>query len=165
MGFMVIGLVVFANSMDAFAAGIAIHVVPDKSTIVQIVNFILLIVILNIVLYRPIRNIIAERKKKISDMEDGIADSDKSAMEKDEEYKSGIKSARVKGASEKDALIEEASSEEKRIIDEINKKAQSNLAEMKEKIARDAEGVRDSLQKEIDSFAESIGQKVLGRAI
>ncbi len=161
----VIGLVIFAGAMDAFASGIQIHVVPDKSTIVQVVNFILLIVILNAILYKPIRKIIADRKEKISDLEKGIEGSNQSVLEKDDAYKEGIKEARTKGLAEKDARVEEATIEEKKIIEEINKKAQSNLSEMREKIVKDVAGVKDTLQKEIDTFAENIGQKILGRAI
>jgi F-type H+-transporting ATPase subunit b len=36
---------------------------------------------------------------------------------------------------------------------------------MREKIAKDAEDVRTSLQKEIDAFANAIGEKILGRAV
>jgi hypothetical protein len=36
---------------------------------------------------------------------------------------------------------------------------------MKDKIAKDVDVVKASLEKEVDSFAEAIGRKILGRAI
>jgi F-type H+-transporting ATPase subunit b len=36
---------------------------------------------------------------------------------------------------------------------------------VREKIAKDVEVVRASLQKEIDTFANAIGEKILGRAV
>ena len=41
----------------------------------------------------------------------------------------------------------------------------SELAEVKDQIGKDTEAVRAALQKEVDAFAESIGNKILGRAV
>jgi F-type H+-transporting ATPase subunit b len=62
-------------------------------------------------------------------------------------------------------LVQTAAEEEKAIIEKINQKAQAELVEMREKIAKDAETVRATLQKEIDVFADAIGEKILGRAV
>ena len=77
----------------------------------------------------------------------------------------GIKEARAKGLKEKEALVEEASDAEKQIVADLNKKAQAELAEIHGKIAEDVEKAKKSLQKEIASFANEIGQKILGRAV
>jgi F-type H+-transporting ATPase subunit b len=61
--------------------------------------------------------------------------------------------------------LKEAAEEEKEIIEQINKKAQANLAEVREKVAKDAQNVRASLYKEIDTFANAISEKILGRAV
>ena len=137
----------------------------DKSLFVQIVNFIFLILVLNSVLYKPIRKILLQRKGKLNNLEQNIDIFDKDAQEKDESYLSGIKEARLKGVGEKEALLQSASSEERAIIDKINANVQKDLEVVREKIARDAESVKVSLQKEIDVFAEAIKQKILGRAV
>ncbi len=136
----------------------------DYSVIVQIINFILLVWLMNIVLYKPIRSILAQRKRNISAFEQGIRSSEESVIEKEEAFTSGIREARAKGLLIKDTLLDEASSEERRVIDEISKKAQANLAEVREKIAADASVVKESLQKEVDVFATQISEKILGRA-
>lgn len=137
----------------------------DGSLFIQIANFLLLIWVLNLVCFKPIRNVLIKRKEKVSGLEVAIDDTSKEATEKEQAFAEGIKQARSKGMKEKDALIQEASQEEKKIIAEINKKAQANLAEVRRKISKEAEEVRASLQKEIDSYATAIGQKILGRAI
>ena len=91
--------------------------------------------------------------------------SNKNALEKDESYKSGIKEARVNGFKEKEALMTAAADEEKEIIANLNKKAAADLAEVREKIKQDVEDVRASLQQEVDTFANAIGEKILGRAV
>ena len=148
----------------AFGAG-GITVIPDWTLWVQIANFLLIVFVLNIVLFRPIRNILIQRKEKINSLEQNIENSDKEAKEKNEAFDSGIRDARANGLNEKNILLNEAAEKEKEIIDEINQKAQADLAKVREKIAKDAEAVRASLQKEIDTFASAIGEKILGRAL
>lgn len=136
----------------------------DASVFVQIVNFIFLVFVLNIVLYKPIRKVLIQRNEKITGLEQGIDGADRDAKEKDDAFMSGVKDARANGLKEKEILLQEASGEEKKILEKINKKAQANLAEVREKIAKDAESVGKSLHQELDVFANEIGQKILGRA-
>ena len=136
----------------------------DGSLFIQIVNFIFLIWILNVVLYKPIRKVLIQRKEKITGFEQSIDTTEKDVKERDDAFKDGIKDARVKGLNEKGVLLQEAGDEEKKIIEEINKRAQANLAEVRKKVAKDVHVASDSLQQELDSFANSIGEKILGRA-
>lgn len=137
----------------------------DGSVVIQIVNFILLIWIMNTVLYRPIRNMLLKRKEKVDGLANAIDMCDTGVREKDEAYLAGIRAARAKGLKEKEALTQAAEDEEKKIIAKINEKAQADLAKAKEKIAKDADAVRVSLLREVDLFATQIGEKILGRAV
>ncbi len=137
----------------------------DWSVFVQIINFLFLIWALNLILYKPIRQILARRKEKIAGMEESIEGANSDAEQRGEAFKTGVKEARVKGLTEKEAIVQSAADDEKKIIEEINKKSQANLAEIKEKIAKDVAEVKASLQQEIDVFAEAIGQKILGRVV
>lgn len=136
----------------------------DVSVFVQIVNFIFLILVLNVVLYKPVRKILLQRKEKINGLEQSVETFTKDAQGKDESYIGGIKEARSKGLKEKENLLQSASEEEKVIIDKINEKAKADLEAVREQITKDTGHVSVSLQKEIDSFAEAIRQKILGRA-
>lgn len=137
----------------------------DVSLIIQIVNFILLIWLLNILLYKPIRRIVLERKNKFTGIERAINTLNGSARDAENAYALGVRDARAKGIKEKDSFLSAAAEEEKEIIDKINKTAQENLAEVRKKIAKDAESVRVSLQKELTTFTDAIGKKILGRAV
>jgi F-type H+-transporting ATPase subunit b len=147
------------------SGGGGVTVIPDGSTLIQIVNFVFLIWVLNMLLYRPIRKILAQRKEKIDGLELSIETSDKDALEKNEAFAVGIKEARARGLKEKETLVQQATEEEKSILDELNRKAQGELADIRAKIKNDAEVVRESLQKEVDTFADQICQKILGRTV
>ena len=147
------------------SGGGGVTVIPDGSVLIQIVNFVFLIWALNMLLYRPIRKILAQRKEKIGGLELSIETSNKDAQEKDQAFAEGIKEARAKGLRERESLVQQATDEEKSIVAEINRKAQAELAEVRTKIKNDAQAVKESLQKEVDNFADQICQKILGRTV
>ena len=153
------------GSSGESGGGGGVTVTPDSSALIQIINFVFLIWILNILLYKPIRKILAQRKEKVDGLQRAIETSDKEAMAKDEAFSAGLKEARANGFKQKEALMQQATEEEKKILAEINSKAQAELTEIRMKIKDEAEVARQSLQKEVDSFADQICQKILGRAV
>jgi len=141
-----------------------ITVIPDISLVYQMINFLVLLFVLNLVLYKPIRNVLLERKAKIQDMQNGAEKATSDLVAGEDAYKNGLKHARSEGLKEKEAFIEEASKEETEIIDKINKKAQANLAEIKQQVAEQTEQARKALEGEVEAYANAIGEKILGRA-
>jgi F-type H+-transporting ATPase subunit b len=141
-----------------------ITVIPDISLVYQMINFLVLLFVLNLVLYKPIRNVLLERKAKIEGMQIGAEKAASDLVAGEDAYKDGLKQARSEGLKEKETFIEEASKEEKEIIDRINKKAQANLAQIKTQVADETAQARKVLEDEVEAYAKAIGEKILGRA-
>ena len=141
-----------------------ITVIPDISLVYQMINFLVLLFVLNLVLYKPIRNVLLARKAKIEGMQNGAEKAQSDLVAGEDAYNSGLKQARSKGLKSKEAFIEEASKEEKEIIDRINKKAQANLADIKKQVAQETAQARKALEAEVEVYAKAIGEKILGRA-
>ena len=137
----------------------------DYTFFIQMANFIALIFILNAILYKPIRKILIERKKKIQGYEEGIEGLQRDASEKEETFQAKIGEAKTKGFQEKEALKQTGQEEEKRLISEINQKAQAELEAVRAQIAKDAEVARRGLQRDIKVFSAAIAEKILGRAV
>ncbi len=137
----------------------------DVSVIVQIINFIFLIWILNIILYRPIRRVLIQRREKIAGLEQGIETAMADATDKQDAFSEGIKAARLDGQKQKDAMVNEASAEEKEIVERINEKAKAELVAAKNKVAEEIGTAQKALQAEVDTFADAICEKILGRTV
>ena len=135
----------------------------NGTILIQIVNFLILIFVLNIVLYKPIRSILKQRKEKMQGLESSVQSTGQQAEARNQAYSDGIKEARLKGQKEKEVLMKAAAGEEQAMVAKINAKAQQDLAAVKEKITKDTDAVRNALEKEIDAFASAITQKILGR--
>jgi F-type H+-transporting ATPase subunit b len=141
-----------------------ITVIPDISLVYQMINFLVLLFMLNLVLYKPIRKVLLERKAKVESLEDGVERASADLDSQKDSYKSGLKEARSKGLKEKETFVAAASKEELEIIDQINKKAQANFAQIKEQVASETEQARKALEGEVEAYAKAIGEKILGRA-
>lgn len=140
-------------------------VIPDWTLFLQMGNFILLIFVLNAILYKPIRQILIERKKKIQGYKEGIETLQQDASESEKSFQANISEARQQGVREKEALKQTGQEEEKQITDEINRKAQAELEAVRAQIVKDAENARRGLEKEIEVFSGTIVEKILGRAV
>jgi len=96
----------FGSSGESGGGGVT--VTPDGSILIQIANFIFTIWMLNLLLYKPIRKILTQRKEKVAGLELSIETSTKHAREKDEAFVAGVKEARSRGVEKKNALVQEA---------------------------------------------------------
>ncbi len=132
---------------------------------VQMANFILLILILNGILYKPIRNILIERKKKIQGAEQAIEVLQGNAAESEQTFQTKIGEAKTEGFQEKEALKQAGQEEERQLVDEISQKAQADLEAIRAQIAKDSESARAKLRGEIETFSAAIAEKILGRAV
>lgn len=161
------GISILLPAYPALAAGEGggVTVVPDWSFTLQIANFLFLIFALNILLYRPIRRILKERRDKFKGMEAAIQHAAQTVQEKEAAFAKAIRDARARGLKEKEGLVQQAEAEERKLIESINVKAQADLTEIRQKIKGDAERARQSLQQEVGRFANEIARKILGRAV
>jgi F-type H+-transporting ATPase subunit b len=130
---------------------------------IQIINFIVLIFALNIVLYKPIRKILRERKTKVEGLTQGIESANQQAEEQDQAFSQGMRDARTQGQKEKEAMIQGASREEREIVGKIMDQARDDLAAVKSKITKEVDAVKTALEGDVDAFADAITQKILGR--
>jgi F-type H+-transporting ATPase subunit b len=140
-------------------------IIPDWTLILQIINFLALVFILNAVCYKPIRNILIERQKKIQGFEQDIDGLNQEATDSDQSFQTKIGEAKVKGFQQQEALKESAEEEEKKLIEEIHQTAQADLDAVRAQIAKDAESARASLQTQAQAFSAQIAEKILGRAV
>jgi F-type H+-transporting ATPase subunit b len=130
----------------------------------QIANFLILIIALNIVCYKPIRKILLERRAKVEGLAKGIESATSESDDKDKAFGIGLREARTRGQKEKEALLQAAGEEEQVIVGKIMDKAREDLATVKAQIAKETDEVKAALEKEVDTFADAITQKILGRA-
>ncbi|AMV73966.1 ATP synthase F0 subunit B [Desulfuromonas carbonis] len=137
----------------------------DWTILLQFFNFVVLMFVLNIILYRPLRAILAKRREAI---EGNHAKAKELAGQIDAKmaaYQEQLQEAKLKGAQEKAQLKKQAAGQEAKILGAAHEEANAHLQQIKGQVATEAAAARSALKKETDSLAGMIAGKVLGRAL
>jgi F-type H+-transporting ATPase subunit b len=124
--------------------------------IIVILNFVLLLIVLNKLLYKPIKHFLTERQKKIAEDIDAAKASKEEAKklleQKENELKTSTEEIRkLKNAALKDAemkaqdILKNAKNMEKKILQET----ESQLEHEKQKVMHDIEGELSQLVAEL----------------
>ena len=137
----------------------------DLTMPIQIANILILIVIMNIVLYKPIRTILIEREKRISGLEKDVEEFDKNAKLRLEEFDNKLNDARGKAKNELDNVRGEAQAAGAEKLAEIRKEADGKKAESLAQIQSQINTASDELKGQVDGFASEMAAKILGRAL
>jgi F-type H+-transporting ATPase subunit b len=137
----------------------------DGTLILQIANFLVLLVVMNIVLYKPIRGILAKRdeemasRQKMIDGYQGRVEDNEAAIE------NGMVSARKEGYQEKEALKAQGQEEEKGVLQEAGAAVERKLTAAKQEIETKITAARETLESEISGFSNELAEKILGRSV
>jgi F-type H+-transporting ATPase subunit b len=137
----------------------------DWTLFLQFANFMILLAVLNVLLFRPLRNVLAARKATIDGDLAKARSLDEQIQAQVAEYEAKLQEARQRGSQERLALRQAALSEEAGQLGAANEKASRRLQELKEQIAGEAESARQGLRSETQALAREIAGKVLGRSL
>jgi len=131
----------------------------------QIFNFLLLLYILNTVLYRPLRAVIAKRKEKIEGDHGQARGLQQQIDEKMASYQERLQAARVKGNEERAILRAAAGKEEAEILGAARLVATEKLQQLKARVATEADAARTALRSDVAALATQVASRILGRAL
>ncbi len=131
----------------------------------QFVNFVVLMLVLNFILYRPLRDMLNRRKETIDGSLQAAKDLEGQVDEKMSRYQQQLQEAKLKASQDRAVLRQEAAKEEAAILAKAQGKAADELKVIKNRVAAEAEEARKVLGKETKALAAGIASKVLGREV
>jgi len=137
----------------------------DYTILVQMVNFIILIFILNALLYKPILGIIDKRKQKMDESDSEIKRMNQTVEQKMAEYEEKVRLAKVDAMEQKNAIVKEGSDVAKGIIDAVRGEIPAMMEQFHAKMGKEVEEARAILHSQSQKISLDIAEKVLGRSI
>jgi len=137
----------------------------DWTLYAQIINFLLLVFLLNVVLFRPIRNALKDRQAKLLAQETEINVLTDKGRSLEDEIKEELAAARRDGAGARESLKQEGVQAEATLLEEVKRQAELEWATVEKKIKADMAKARKSLQTQAQSFAQLLATKILGREL
>ncbi|QXE90140.1 MULTISPECIES: F0F1 ATP synthase subunit B family protein [Geomonas] len=137
----------------------------DIAFVFQLVNFLVLVLLLNVFLYKPIRKQLADRAAQVNGAKQKSAEVDREVQEKLASYEARMREIRAGAADERGALKKEAQQQEAAILDKARAEATESLSAIKAKVAQEAEEARRMLTASAETLSSEICEKVLGRSL
>lgn len=137
----------------------------NSTLLIQLANFIVLLIALNFILYRPLRKIMLEREEEIG----GAFTDAKNAQERTQsllgQYNASLAEAKQKSAATYNALYQQGLDGQRDLIAAERAKAAELLDKAKSEIAAAADAARTDLKQEARRLSQDIAGKLLGRGV
>ncbi len=137
----------------------------DSTLFIQIANFLFLLLVLNFILYRPIRRILARREEETQSLEKMISDYAARCEEHERGIQEGMIEARKEGFSVKEGLKGEGQKEERSILQEASSEAEGKIGQARQELEAKMMDVRKTLEDEVAGFSRELAEKILGRSV
>lgn len=134
----------------------------NKWFFVLLVNFLVLLYILNIILFRPILKILKERDASVKDYLKAAKELEQKREEAIVRMNQELQAARVKAREIFEEIRKDGLEKQRSLLEEANREAIEMISKAKEEIAVEAEKARQSLRADVDRFSDEIVRKLVG---
>ncbi len=137
----------------------------NVSLLIQLANFIVLFIVLNAILFKPIRQVMQERELGISS---AFGDA-KTAQERMQnllgEYNASLAEAKQKAMTAYNSLYQQGLDAQRDMVAAERTKAGDMLDKARAEIVTASSAARGDLKKEAERLSQDITAKLLGRAV
>jgi len=135
----------------------------DSTFFVQLVNFLIILTVLNLLLFRPIRGIIRKRAEIMAERLRSVEDFTAQAEAKMAGYRQALDVARSEAQQVRVKLKEEGLSVEAAKLAAASQEAAAKLSAARQEIEAQKNAALASLQGQVAAFARQVAGKVLAR--
>jgi len=155
----------FAMAAEEEVTGIAALGFNLPGLIAQLINFGILLVVLRMFLYKPVLNVLEERKRRI---EEGLNRAEQAAVQasaSQDEARRVIEEARAQGRDMVAAAQESAA----RLRTELEERARADAAQLVERARQEVQQERDQaiqqLRREFTDLTIAAAERVIGQSL
>ena len=137
----------------------------NLSFVIQLVNFGILVLVLNVFLYKPIRKVLADRRQVIDSAREKTVSVDAEVQAKMAQYEARLHTAKAEAGAQRADAMKLAQVEEAALLERARKQASESLSSIREKVAKEAGEARELLKKQVEILSGDICEKILGRSL
>jgi len=137
----------------------------DLTLLFQFINIMVLMILLNRVLYQPVRRIIQERAEHLGSLQTEIARFDQDARDRQDAVNTQMAQAAVQAKTTIDRGRSEAQADASQRLDVRKKAAQAEKEKQTAVIREQMTAAKQALEAELQGFATQMASKILGRSL
>lgn len=138
---------------------------PDRSLIVQMINFLILLVILHRLLYKPLLGKLEERSVAIKQSLDAAQAARAEAARAQEENEARLRAAHAEAAAIRAQALKEAAEEQRRLVEAARGEAERLVASAKAQTEAEIRRAREELRREVAELATAVAEKLVRRSL
>jgi len=137
----------------------------DYTLLIQMANFLVLLLILNKFLYKPILNLLDERRRRLEDSEKLVSDLKEKISRQWEQYEAELQRARISALAEREKLKAEGSEAERKLLEEAREQASKLMHEARRRLDEESQKAREVLKAQAQTLGLEMAEKILGRQL
>lgn len=134
----------------------------NKWFFVLLVNFLVLLYVLNLILFKPFIKLFTDRKNTIQGALDAARDMEARNEEALLQMNSELKAAREKARQLYESMVKEGAARQNELLDSANKEAHSLIEEARQELQSETEKARQKLREKVSGFSGEIVRKLIG---
>lgn len=136
----------------------------DWTIIATGIVFLLTILALNSILFKPLLRVMDERDSLTRGAMEAAEEKQRTLSALVDSYSESIKAARQRGYESVDSVRKEATARRMEMIAEAREGASAEMQKVRSRVGEEVELARNELQSEVESIADSITAKILSKS-
>jgi len=149
----------------AFASDEGGFISLDKSLIIQAVNFIILLVLLTKLLYKPLMKKMDERTQAIQKSLDEAQAARAAAQKERDDFAAKIQAAHGEAQAIRAEALKEAGEEKRRLVDAAKAEAARLVADTRQELEQDVRRARQELRQEVADLAIAVSEQLIKKSL
>lgn len=137
----------------------------DVTLLMHIINMIVLMLVLNAILYKPVLGILEKRAQKIESLNGDVAQFEQNARQRQAELDQKMREASSKAKKALDGARSQAQAAGAEKLAVIRKESDSVKEKQLTDLRSQIEVARKELQGNASGFAQAMAGKILGRSL
>ncbi len=137
----------------------------DITLVIHIINMIVLMIVLNAILYKPVLGILEKRQEKIDSLNNDVVQFEQNARHRQEEVDRKMREASGKAKKALDGARNEAQAAGAEKLAMIRKESDAEKEKQLSEVKSQIEAARKELMDNASGFAQDMASKILGRSL
>lgn len=137
----------------------------DITMFIHIVNMIVLMVILNAILYKPVQSILVKRRERLESLQKDVEQFEQNARHRQLEVDKKMREASAKAKAALDGARAEAQAAGAEKLAAIRAESDSDKEKQLTDIRSQVDAAKGELQANVSVFAGEMAGKILGRSL
>jgi F-type H+-transporting ATPase subunit b len=140
-------------------------ILPDITIFYQFANFIIILILLNFFLFKPVIGALKKREGAIQSLAERVEKAKQDAKDFERQYDEVTQEKKRPIMESKDAALSEANTGATKIIEKARQELTEQLSKIKDEIESEGKKVYNALRADVDKLSGDVAAKILRRSL